>query len=129
MVDVEADEATFDKKDVCKSPEFQHLIKKKSETVLWEQWAGIVQRGRPDTLILRRLTPKLTVKRSPGPGPIRKFEWKPMAHELLENRRVILHTDSARSDKVQVPGVLHDRVVRCKKRVRVQGKWRWQNPK
>ena len=66
-VDVEADEATFDKKDVSKSPKFQHLIKKKNETVLWEQWAGIVQRGRPDTLILRRLTPKLTVKRSPGP--------------------------------------------------------------
>ena len=32
----------------------------------WEQWGGMVERGQPHTLVLYRLTPKLTTKRAPG---------------------------------------------------------------
>jgi hypothetical protein len=35
--------------------------------------------------------------RAPGPGAIRKVEWKPLAVKWLQNREVILHTDSAKS--------------------------------
>ena len=128
-VDIKADEATFDKKDVSNSSTHQHLVRKPNKTMLWEQWAGVVQRGRPETLVLRKLTPKLTVKRAPGPGANRKTEWDTMAHELLAGRSVILHTDSAKSYEAKVDGVLHDPVVHCKKRTKVKGKWVWQNPK
>ncbi|CAE7268204.1 unnamed protein product [Symbiodinium pilosum] len=80
--------------------------------MMWEQWAGIVQRGRPETLILRKLQPKITVKRAPGPGAIRKTEWKLIAEELLLDRTVILYTDSAKSYKLKLSGVLHDKVIR-----------------
>ena len=36
---------------------------------------------------------------------------------------MILHTDSTR-----VPGVLHDKVVDGKKRVKVKGQWKWKAP-
>ena len=42
--DVEADEATFGKK-------------MEKGQLHWEQWCGIVQRGKPDTLVLHRLKP------------------------------------------------------------------------
>lgn len=125
---MEADEATFDKRNIANVLEFQHLVKSKKGTIMWEQWGGIIQRGRPTSLVLRRLTPKVTVLRAPGPGAIRRVEWKALANEFLFDRKVVLHTDSAKSYKLKVPGVLHDRVVHCKKRVKVQGKWRWQQP-
>ena len=127
-VDVEADEATFDKRDISNCLEFKHLIKSPNATIMWEQWAGIVQRGRPETLILYKLQPKITVKRAPGPGAIRRIEWKGLAAKWLLNRKVVLHTDSAKSYKLKVSGVLHDRVVHCKKRVKIQGKWTWRAP-
>ncbi|OLQ11078.1 hypothetical protein AK812_SmicGene5167 [Symbiodinium microadriaticum] len=123
--DVEADEATFDKRDISRSINFKHLLKDKNCPVLWEQWAGIIQRGRPHTLVLRKLTPKLTVKRAPGPGAVRRIEWKGIAEQLLANRKVVLHTDSAKSYRLKLPGVLHDRVIHCKKRVKVKGKMQW----
>ncbi|CAE6965865.1 unnamed protein product, partial [Symbiodinium natans] len=128
-VDIEADEATFDKRDISQTPDLKHLIVKKGETVMWEQWAGVVQRGRPDTLVLHKLTPKLTVKRAPGPGAIRKTEWTTLGTKLLQDRHVILHTDSAKSYKAKISGVLHDRVIHCKKRVKRNGKWIWLAPK
>ncbi|CAE7324648.1 unnamed protein product [Symbiodinium sp. CCMP2456] len=128
-VDIEADEATFDKRDISQDPALQHLVVKKNETIMWEQWGGVIQRGRPRTLVLRKLVPKLTVKRAPGPGAIRKTEWSSIANELLLDRKVILHTDSAKSYKTKVRGVLHDKVVHCKKRVKVNGKFKWLNPK
>ncbi|CAE6950598.1 unnamed protein product [Symbiodinium sp. CCMP2592] len=127
-VDVEADEATFDKRDISNCLEFKHLIQSPNATIMWEQWAGIVQRGRPETLILYKLQPKITVKRAPGPGAIRRIEWKGLAAKWLMNRKVVLHTDSAKSYKLKVFGVLHDRVVHCKNRVKIQGKWTWRAP-
>ena len=126
--DVEADEATFDRRDISKSVDFKRLIVSKDGVMMWEQWAGIAQRGRPETLILRKLQPKITVKRAPGPGAIRKTEWKLIAEELLLDRKVILRTDWVKSYKLNLSGVLHDKVVHCKKRVKVKGKWQWQLP-
>lgn len=82
--DVEADEGTFDKKLV-------------DGELHWEQWCGIIQRGKPQTLVLHRLRPLASKPRAPGPGAIRKVEWKPLAVKWLQNREVILHTDSAKS--------------------------------
>ena len=114
--DVEADEATFDR-----------MIK--GELVEWEQWCGIIQRGQPSTLVLHRLTPPLGQARAPGPGAVRKVEWKPLAKKWLQGRQVVLHTDSAKSYKLQVPDVLHDRVVHKKKRMKVGTKFCWIAPK
>ena len=75
---------------------------------------------------ITRPDPKLTVKRALGPGPIRKMAWKVLANKLLRNGRIVLHTDSAKSYKLQVDGVIHDRVVHCHKRVQVNGTFRWQ---
>ena len=94
----------------------------------WEQWGGIVERGNPKTLCLYRLSPKLTKARSPGPGPIRRADWKPIAKRMLQGRNIILHTDGARTYKFKVQGVLHGNVVRKKKKVTVKGKTAWVKP-
>ena len=75
--DVEADEATFDKKVV-------------NGQLHWEQWCGIVQRGKPQTLVLHRLKPVISKLRAPGPGAIRKVEWQPLAVKWLQHRDIIL---------------------------------------
>ncbi len=54
--------------------------------------------------------------RAPGPGPIRKRDWAPLARRHLEGKKVILHTDGARAYTLKVPGVLHDNVVHMKKK-------------
>ena len=59
------DEATFDRRDISQDVNFKHLVMNNKTTTMWEQWAGVIQRGRPETLILSRLKPKLTVKRAP----------------------------------------------------------------
>ena len=95
----------------------------------WEQWGGLVERGRPDALVLFRLSPKTTASRSPGPGPITKRDWKPVAKKFLEGRDVILHTDGAKAYTMKIKGVLHDNVVHKKKKMTVNGKQVWVNPK
>lgn len=64
-----------------------------SGKVNWGQWGGMVKRGRPQTLVLYLLSPKLTAKQAPGPGPICLKGWKAVAKKYLSNRKVILHTD------------------------------------
>ena len=116
--DAEADEAVFGKgqaEDDC-------------EKVAWEQWAGVIERGRPDSLVLVRTTSSLTAKRAPGPGAIKKIDWKPLADRYLRKRHIILHTDRAKSYAMKVDGVKHDSVRHCKKRVKRGGKWIWQKP-
>ena len=39
--------------------------------------------------------------------------------------KVVLHTDSAKSYKLKLSGVIHDAVVHYKKRVKVKGKMQW----
>ena len=124
-VDVEADEATFDRADLTKELTPKNASKK---CILWEQWSGILTRGQPSTLVLSRLNPKMTVKRAPGPGAIHKVDWKPLAWKHLAHRKVILHTDSAKSYKAKVPGMVHDAVVHAKKKVRKGNKTSWKAP-
>lgn len=113
--DSEADEATFNSTDL------KDLAEDSNKPVIWEQWSGIVQRGRPDTLLM-------SPKRAPGPGAIRKVEWRPLAKKHLKDRCVILHTDAAKSYRLRMPGVLHDHVRHCKKRQKIKGKWVWKAP-
>ena len=101
-MDVEVDEATFDR----------HLVPledakgQASDTGMkWEQWVGLVSRGKPESLVLVRLKPQITKRRAPGPGAIRKAEWKPIANRWLQDTCVILHSDSARSYKSKISGV------------------------
>ena len=123
------DEATFDRRDISQDVNFKHLVMNNKPTTMWEQWAGVIHRGRPETLILSRLKPKLTVKRAPGPGAIRRTEWKTLGTKLLKDRKVVLHTDAARSYKAKIAGVIHNKVVHAKKRVKRNGKFIWQHPK
>ena len=125
--DVEVDEATFDKR----TPNPEELTvdqKAKGKNTRWEQWGGIIQRGDPKTLVLSKLKPPLTVPRAPGPGAMRKVDWGPLAKTWLEGRNVVLHSDSARSYKMKIAGVVHDAVVHAKKRVRRNGKYVWAKP-
>lgn len=95
----------------------------------WEQWGGIVERGHPGTLLLFRLSPKSTAAQAPGPGPICRRDWKPVASKFLKNRKVILHTNGARTYKMSVPGILHDIVfIHKKKKVVIGGKTTWIKP-
>ena len=100
----------------------------KATPIAWEQWCGLVKRGHPDTLVLHRLHPKMSEVRAPGPGAIRKVEWTPLANKWLKDKHVILHTDAAKSYKCQIRNVIHDKVVHCKKKVKTNGKWKWQMP-
>ena len=120
--DVEADEATF------QSTDLKHLADNPKLPIIWEQWSGIVQRGSPSTLLLKRVTPQTSARRAPGPGAIRKVEWRPLAIKHPQDRAIILHTDAAKSYKLKVSGVLHDQVRHCKKRVKVKGKCVWKMP-
>ena len=67
-------------------------------------------------------------KRAPGPGPIKKIQWRPLAKRHLENRKIIFHTDSAWSYKLKLKDVCHDHVVHQKKRVKVRGRRIWRLP-
>lgn len=94
----------------------------------WERWGGLVERGRANTLVLFCLQPSDTKPRSPGPGPIRRREWRPIAMKHLKVRQVILHTDGAKAYKLGMSGVIHDNVVHKKKKILVNGKQTWVRP-
>lgn len=125
--DVEVDEACFDKRTLKPWEQSEEDAKQGKNTV-WEQWGGMVQRGNPKTLLLFKLRPATTVPRAPGPGAIRKVDWSPVAQKWLKNRRVILHSDSARSYRSKVEGMLHDAVIHKKRRVKRGMKWVWVKP-
>ena len=67
-------------------------------------------------------------KRSTGTWSYQEARGKTLGNKLLHNRRIVLHTDSAKSYKLKIEGVIHDRVVHAKKRVKVDGKFRWLKP-
>ena len=130
--DIEADEATFRKEtlrgDALSEAQGEEGCKPDKNTK-WEQWAGIVSRGMPQTLILSRLPAPLTTKRSPGPGATRKVDWAPLAEKHLQGTQVIFHTDSAKSYLMKIKGVVHDRVVHKKTKAEIRGKTVWVQPK
>jgi hypothetical protein len=127
--DVEADEVDLRKSTLPDDSEDTNSDLEPDEQVKWEQWGGLVERGFPDTLVLTRLDPKLTSVRAPGPGPIRKRDWIPIADRYLKGRDVILHTDGARAYTMEVPGVVHDNIVHQKKEVVINGTKQWVRPK
>jgi hypothetical protein len=88
----------------------------------WEQWGGLVERGRPSSLRLFRLAPAKTKKRAPGPGPIRRRDWEPIAKKVIEGRKLILHSDGARAYKMKINGVIHCNVVHQKKKITIKDK-------
>ena len=132
--DVEADDAVFLKKfevvkDVTKKKKATQGKKWKGKgkrkwkrQATWEQWAGIIQRGKPSSLVLKRTKTSATKASAPGPGAIKKFDWKPLGTKHLLDRKVILHTDRARSYRLRLRGVLHDSVRHSKKLVLRHGK-------
>ena len=85
-LDLEADEV-----DIGRNEEDEPSDANKP--IAWEQWGGIVERGRRGSLILFRLDPKLAKKRAPGPGPIRKRDWVPLAKKWIGNAKVLSMTD------------------------------------
>ena len=100
--DVEADEC-----DVGSTDTGTIDTPKALKCVRWEQWLGIAERGFRRSLILERLDPAMTIRRSPGPGPIRKAEWQHFGGKWLTNRNVIIHADGARSyahSSAPIPG-------------------------
>jgi len=96
---------------------------------VWEQWGGIIERGYQETLVLSRLNPIKTKRRAPGPGPISKRDWKPLGNKHLKGRKVILHSDGARTYELEIDGVIHDNVVHKKKQIMLKGKKVWVRPK
>ena len=80
----------------------------------------------PETLVLHRLTPALAAARAPGPGAIRKVEWKPIAEKLLQNKKAF-QTDAAKS--YRAPWRLARQCGALQEGIKVKGKWRWQLPK
>ena len=119
--DLEADEVDLGK-GILENPS------RSTHNVQWEQWAGILERGRPESLRLFRLNPAITKKRAPGPGAIRKRDWKPIATKLLSNKEVVLHTDGARAYALKLPKVFHCNVVHKKKKAKINGKVCWLQP-
>ncbi|CAK0862812.1 unnamed protein product [Prorocentrum cordatum] len=116
-VDVEADETVF-----------RAALSADKKTKEWEQWAGCVERGRPQSLVLRRTNNDTTVPKAPGPGAITKSDWKPFLLSRLHHHKVILHSDGAKSYNIRADGVLHDWVVHARKRKTICGKWVWLKP-
>ncbi|CAE7022566.1 unnamed protein product [Symbiodinium natans] len=87
-----------------------------AKNTTWEQWGGMVERGNPSSLRLFRLNPKKTKQSAPGPGPIRKCDWVPVAKKYLKNMNVVLHSNGARAYTMKFPGIIHCNVVHKKKR-------------
>ena len=78
-------------------------------------------------MVMFKTHSKATKGRSPGPGPIKKRDWLPMARKWLKGRCVFIHTDGARSHKIgmnrktYLDGVIHDYVVHKQKKI--NGVW------
>ena len=108
--DVECDEVTLARRHTGE------------EQVTWSQFLGMVQRGRPGNLVIVRLPDRTTGTRAPGPGPLRKVDWQPIYKQFIENRKIILHTDSARAYDAFTAGIGKTRVVHQIKKD-AQGNW------
>ena len=64
-----------------------------------------------------------------GQVPSGRLIGYPLGVKHLKDGKVVLHTDSARSYKLKLSGVVHDSVVHCKKRMKIRGKYHWVKPK
>ena len=124
--DIEVDEASFGKM-LLRPPRSAS-----DKALAWESWIGILRRGHPGTRMLIRSKNPPTLARSPGPGPITKDQWKAIAKKHLQNRCVVIHTDSARAYReTNIPGTVRDQIVHKRKRVfnKKTGRYFWTKPK
>eukprot|EP00971_Amphidinium_carterae_P030494 599795-Amphidinium_carterae.1 len=78
--EVEVDECTFAKHRASDG-----------DAVEWLQYIGLMEKGRPETLLLIQLPLRKTRPRPPGPGPLWKTDFKTIALQYLEGRHIILH--------------------------------------
>ncbi|CAK0848460.1 unnamed protein product [Prorocentrum cordatum] len=115
--DVEADEAVF-----------RAQVSDDGLSKTWEQWAGVVERGRPGGLAPWKTQTDGAEANAPGPGAIKRSDWAPFLKGRLENRKVIPHSDGARSYKTRATGVVHDNAVHREKRKKIGGKRAWLKP-
>eukprot|EP00971_Amphidinium_carterae_P038455 756376-Amphidinium_carterae.1 len=51
-----------------------------------------------------KLPDRVTSKRAPGPGPLLKDDWLPIAEQFLSGKNVVLNTDSARAYEAEIEG-------------------------
>ena len=76
-----------------------------------------------------RPPPRSRPRELPGLAPSERWNGRtPLAKKWLQDKKVILRTDSAKSYKTKVPGMLRNKVVHGKKRVKVKGQWKWKAP-
>eukprot|EP00971_Amphidinium_carterae_P282581 5609941-Amphidinium_carterae.1 len=74
------------------------LCKKKAGEgmVKWTQVCGHYAQSQSLILVGMRDRTTIGIARAPGPGPLRTEEWFDVGRPLLEDKRIILHTDSAK---------------------------------
>jgi hypothetical protein len=82
----------------------------------------------PEQLVLEELPMRLTELRAPGAGPIRVEDCLRLSKKWCVDRKLIIHSDSAKSYKRKVRGCLHDAVVHKKRRAFINGRWKWLKP-
>ena len=92
----------------------QYITMKEKEL---RRWLGGHRSG-----LARPSRPKMTKKRSPGPGPIRKVDRAPVANKHLANRKPVLRPEGARAYKLKVSEVMRCNVERKKKQMKVGNK-------
>ena len=105
---VEVDEVTLGKRAAAADS---------GDRVVWDNFLGMMERGNSKSLVVIRLPTRSTTKRSPGPGPITRKMWKPIAQRWVKDRRILLHSDSAKAYNLKVPGMVHTKVIHQKKKV------------
>ena len=76
---------------------------------------GVIKRGCPESLWISRLPDRLSSLKAPGPGPIQRKVWHDIAKDKIDDKGVILHSDSARSYMKEYKRMVHTHVVHCKK--------------
>ena len=95
--DVEADEVSFAK----------HRHPSDAKKVVRDAFLGMEERGKPWTLVIVPLEPRITTARAPGPGPLRLEEWKKIGPKWLKDQKVILHTDGAKAYRLIIRHANH----------------------
>ena len=96
--DIEVDEMTLGKWAVT------------NECIGWHNYIGLIERGRPTSLIIHRLPNRYTGSRAPCPGPLMLKDWTPIAQKHLSGRGLVLHHDSAHAYDWAMPRVSHSKV-------------------
>ena len=120
---MEADEATFDKRNIANVLEFKHLVKSKRAPSCGNSGAASSKGDVQHRWYFAGSPPKSQCYEplAPGPGAIRRVEWKALANEFCLTAKWFCIRTLLKAINSKCP-------EHCKKRVKVLGKWRWQQP-